>query len=87
MILEELVRRLGFDVKLQDLNVKLAAADIGNKDGDNPENISSLIKKYLKAAGISFEPLTRKVEKWVTIEERRKEGTRRSQRTRSDRSA
>lgn len=72
MILEELVRRLGFDVKLQDLNVKLAAADIGNKDGDNPENISSLIKKYLKAAGISFEQLTRKVEKWVTIEEEKK---------------
>jgi hypothetical protein len=72
MILEELVRRLGFDTKLQDLNVKLAAADIGSKNNDNPENIASLIKKYLKAAGINFEQLTRRVEKWITTEEEQK---------------
>jgi hypothetical protein len=68
MILEELVRRLGFDKKLQELNVQLAAADIKRADNDG-EAISSLIKKYLKAAGISFEQLTRKVEKWTEVEE------------------
>jgi hypothetical protein len=70
MILEELVRRLKFDPKLKDLNVQLAAADI-NQTKDNGEQISSLIKKYLKAAGISFEQLTRTVEKWVTVDEDR----------------
>ncbi|MFA6130588.1 MAG: hypothetical protein WC731_06375 [Candidatus Omnitrophota bacterium] len=68
MILEELVRRLSFDTKLQDLNVQLAAADIKQTD-DDKEQISSLIKKYLKAAGLSFEAMTRKVEKWTEVEE------------------
>jgi hypothetical protein len=76
MTLEELVRRLGFDSKLQDLNVQLAAADIKQPDNDG-ETIASLIKKYLRAAGISFEQLTRKVEKWiVTDEEQRVPATR-----------
>jgi hypothetical protein len=70
MLLEELVRRLSFDTKLQELNVQLAAADIKQPE-DAQETISSLIKKYLKAAGISFEQLTRKVEKWTEIEESR----------------
>lgn len=68
MILEELVRRLSFDTKLQELNVKLAAADIKQPE-DTQDTIASLIKKYLKAAGISFEQLTRKVEKWTDVEE------------------
>ncbi len=68
MILEELVRRLSFDTKLQDLNVQLAAADI-KQPMDTGETIASLIKKYLRAAGISFEQLTRKAEKWTEIEE------------------
>lgn len=70
MILEELVRRLSFDTKLQELNVQLAAADIKQSE-DTQATISSLIKKYLKAAGISFEQLTRKVEKWTEVEEER----------------
>ncbi|HEV2416994.1 MAG TPA: hypothetical protein VGX94_04260 [Terriglobia bacterium] len=70
MILEELVRRLGFDTKLQDLNVQLAAADIKHSE-DTSDTIASLIKKYLKAAGISFDQLTRKVEKWVEVDEDR----------------
>jgi hypothetical protein len=70
MILEELVTRLSFDRKLQDLNVQLAAADIKHEE-DNAEAISTLIKKYLKAAGISFDQLTRKVEKWTDVEEDR----------------
>jgi hypothetical protein len=68
MILEELVRRLSFDTKLQDLNIKLAAADIKQPE-ERSDTISTLIKKYLKAAGISFEQLTRKVEKWTEVEE------------------
>ncbi|WP_375769169.1 hypothetical protein NR798_47130 [Archangium gephyra] len=67
MILEELVRRLSFDTRLAELNVQLAAADI-NQPEDTGETISSLIKKYLKAAGVSFEQLTRKVEKWTDVE-------------------
>jgi hypothetical protein len=68
MILEELVRRLSFDMKLQDLNVKLAAADVKHTD-DGEDAISVLIKKYLKAAGISFDQLTRKMEKWTEVDE------------------
>ena len=68
MILEELVARLSFDQKLQDLNVQLAAADLKSPE-DNAEAIPTLIKKYLKAAGISFDQLTRKVEKWTDVEE------------------
>lgn len=68
MILEELVRRLSFDTKLQDLNVQLAAADIKQPE-DTGDTIASLIKKYLKAAGVSFEQLTKKVEKWTEVEE------------------
>jgi hypothetical protein len=68
MILEELVRRLGFDKNLQELNVQLAAADVKRTDNDDGA-ISSLIRKYLKAAGVSFEQLTRKVEKWMEVEE------------------
>jgi hypothetical protein len=67
MILEELVRRLNLDGKLQDLNVQLAAADVKTPTDDG-ESISSLIKKYLKSAGISFDQLTRKVEKWVEVD-------------------
>jgi hypothetical protein len=67
MILEELVRRLNLDTKLQNLNVQLAAADVKTPDDDG-ESISSLIKKYLKSAGVSFEQLTRKVEKWVEVD-------------------
>jgi hypothetical protein len=70
MILEELVRRLSFDTKLQELNINLAAANIKQSE-DTQETISSLIKKYLKAVGISFEQLTRKVEKWTDVEESR----------------
>jgi hypothetical protein len=73
MILEELVTRLSFDRRLQDLNVQLAAADI-KQDEDTSEAISTLIKKYLKAAGISFDQLTRKVEKWTDVEEEREAG-------------
>jgi hypothetical protein len=68
MILEELVRRLGFDKKLQELNVQMAAADVKQSDNGS-DSIASLIKKYLKAAGISFDQLTRKVEKWTEVEE------------------
>jgi hypothetical protein len=68
MILEELVRRLSFDKKLQELNVTLAAADVKQTDNKD-DTITSLIKKYLKAAGISFDQLTRKVEKWTEVEE------------------
>jgi hypothetical protein len=70
MILEELVRRLSFDTKLAELNVQLAAADI-QKPKETGETIASLIKRYLKAAGISFEQLTRKVEKWIDVDEER----------------
>jgi hypothetical protein len=70
MILEELVRRLSFDTKLQELNVKLAAADVKTSE-DSGDTISSMIKRYLKAAGISFDQLTRKVEKWIEIDEER----------------
>jgi hypothetical protein len=70
MILEELVRRLSFDTKLQSLNVQLAAADV-KQPTDTGETIASLIKKYLKAVGISFEQLTRKAEKWTEVEEER----------------
>lgn len=68
MIMDELIRRLSADQKLQDLNVYLAAADIKHPE-DSADTISSLIKKYLKAAGISFEQLTRKVEKWIEVDE------------------
>jgi len=68
MILEELVRRLGYDKKLQDLNVELAAADVKqNRDDDNA--VASLIKKYLRNAGVSFDQITRKVEKWADVSE------------------
>jgi hypothetical protein len=70
MILDELVRRLGFDPKLAQLNTQMAAADMQQPE-DNDEKIASLIKKYLKAAGVSFEQLTRKVEKWVEVDEER----------------
>jgi hypothetical protein len=70
MILEEMVRRLSFDSRLQDLNVQLAAADIKQTEEDD-DAISSLIKKYLKAAGVSFEQLTRKIVKWTEVEEER----------------
>jgi hypothetical protein len=52
------------------LNVQLAAADIKHPE-DTSDTISSLIKKYLKAAEISFDQLTRKVEKWIDVEEDR----------------
>jgi len=68
MILEEVVRRLTFDTKLAELNVHLAAADIKQPE-DTADTISSLIKKYLKAVGISFDQLTKKVEKWTEVEE------------------
>lgn len=68
MILEELVRRLSFDTKLQELNVQLAAADIKQPE-DTSDTIASLIKKYLKAAGVSFDQLTRRVEKWTEVEQ------------------
>jgi hypothetical protein len=71
MILDELVRRLELDQKLKDLNVTLAAANI-NQTGDVKERTSALIKKYLKAAGLSFEQMIRKVEKWVEVEEEMK---------------
>ncbi|HVS82684.1 MAG TPA: hypothetical protein VHE60_13215 [Pyrinomonadaceae bacterium] len=71
MILDELIARLSFDRKLQDLNVQLAAADIRQTE-DAADAISTLIKKYLKAAGISFDQLTRKVERWTDVEEDRK---------------
>jgi hypothetical protein len=70
MILEELVRRLGFDKKLEQLNIQFAAADVKQPE-EKDDTIASLIKKYLKAAGISFEQLTRKVEKWTEVEEQR----------------
>ncbi len=70
MILEEIVRRLSFDTKLQELNVKLAAADVKQSENTD-ETIASLIRKYLKAAGISFDQLTRKVEKWTEVDELR----------------
>jgi hypothetical protein len=70
MILEELVRRLSFDTKLQDLNVQLAAANIQRKE-DTTDAISDAIRRYLKTAGINFEQLTRKVEKWIDVEEDR----------------
>jgi hypothetical protein len=78
MILEELVRRLNFDAKLQDLNVHLAAADIKQPENTG-EAISSLIKRYLKAAGVSFDQLTRRVEKWTEIEEERQVPTNKQQ--------
>jgi hypothetical protein len=72
LILDELVRRLKFDSKLEELNVKMAAADV-KQDSNTEDAVASLIKKYLKAAGVSFEQLTRKVEKWVDVEEEREE--------------
>ena len=72
MILEELVARLSFDQKLQDLNVQLAAADLKSPE-DNAEAIPTLIKKYLKAAGISFDQLTRKVENGQTLRKTKKQ--------------
>lgn len=72
LILDELIRRLSFDTRLQELNVKLAAADITQTDDDQKEAFASLIKKYLSAVGISFDQMTRKVEKWVDAEEERK---------------
>jgi hypothetical protein len=68
MILRELITRLGFDKTLSALNTQLAAADIKQPE-DGGENIAALIKKYLKAAGVSFEQLTRKIEKWTEVEE------------------
>lgn len=68
MILEELVRRLSFDTKLAELNVQLAAADI-KAPQDEAETISSLIKQYLKAAGISFDQVVRKAKAWVEVDE------------------
>lgn len=68
LILEELVRRLSFDAKLAELNVQLAAADI-KQPREAQDSFAQLIKKYLRAAGMSFEQLTRKVEKWVDVEE------------------
>lgn len=70
MILEELVRRLSYDKRLTELNVKMAAADINRKPRDGA-SISKLIRQYLRSAGISFEQLTRKVEKWKEVEEER----------------
>jgi hypothetical protein len=75
MILDELVRRLSYDERLQELNVQLAAADV-KQTRDDGEAISSLIKTYLKAAGINFDHLTRKVEKW-TNEFQEKSGSKR----------
>jgi hypothetical protein len=67
MILEELVRRLSYDKKLSDLNTKMAAADIRKpQDG---ESIAKLIKQYLKAAGVSFEQLTQRIEKWTETDQ------------------
>lgn len=71
MILQELVRRLSFDKKLEELNSQFAAADIKQPQGDE-DAISKLIKKYLKAAGVNFEHLTRKVEREVEVEEEQK---------------
>ena len=73
MILEELVRRLQLDKKLSELNVTLAATNI-QQTGDVKEKTAALIKKYLKAAGVSFEQLVRKVEKWVEVDEERPSG-------------
>jgi hypothetical protein len=58
------------DCLLVGQGVQLAAADIKHPE-DTTDTISSLIKKYLKAAGISFDQLTRKVEKWIDVEEDR----------------
>ena len=68
MILQELVRRLSFDKKLDELNVKFAAADIKQPENKD-DTISSLIKKYLKAAGVTFDQITKKVAKWTEVEE------------------
>lgn len=68
MILDELVRRLGFDKRLEELNIQLAAADIKRPDDKN-DSFSSLIRKYLKTAGINFDQLTKKVQKWTDVEE------------------
>src|SRR5207248_1024617 len=48
--------------------VQLAAADI-KQPTDQAATISSMIKKYLKAAGINFDQLVRKVEKWIDVDE------------------
>lgn len=71
MIVDELLRRLSFDAKLAELNVQLAAANIRQPE-DVQKTISAMIKKYLKAAGINFEQLTRNVEKWIDVEEEQK---------------
>ncbi len=68
MILEELVRRLSFDSKLKELNVSMAAADVRTSD-DSGDAIASMIKKYLKAVGINFEHLTRRIERWIDADE------------------
>ncbi len=67
MILEELARRLVLDKKLEELNTQFAAADVKQPQND-ADTIAGLIKKYLKAAGVSFEQLTRRVEKWKEVE-------------------
>jgi hypothetical protein len=70
MIFDEVIRRLSYDARLKELNTNLAAAGIKQTE-DTDETISSLIKKYLKASGVSFEQLTRKLEKWTEVEEER----------------
>lgn len=67
MIMEELVRRLGFDTKLAELNVHMAAADI-KQPMDEAENISKLIKKYLKNMGVSFEQFKHRLVKWTEVD-------------------
>jgi hypothetical protein len=67
MILEELVSRLSYDTKLKDLNVHMAAADV-KTSSDTDRTIASMIKKYLKAIGVNFDQITRKIEKWVEVD-------------------
>lgn len=69
-ILEELVRRVTLDERLQELNTHLAAADI-KRPTDDKETISSLIRQYLKSAGVNFDHITHKVRKLIEAEESR----------------
>ncbi|MBA3464253.1 MAG: hypothetical protein H0T46_30135 [Deltaproteobacteria bacterium] len=70
MVIDELVRRLKLDKKLEELNAQLAAADVTTKgDKLRDDNMAGALKKYLKKAGIEFDKFIKRMEIWKTIEE------------------
>jgi hypothetical protein len=70
MVMDELVRRLKLDKKLEELNAHLAAAGVTTKsDKLRDDNMSGALKKYLKKAGIEFEKFVKRIQVWKEIEE------------------